>query len=204
MKYALTSRILHWVMAILIIFLLGLGIFMSDFLSEESPNRMEVYNLHKSLGVLVLILLFLRVINRLLTHTPPLPFAISALEKKLAKFGHLALYFLMFTTPFSGYLMSSFAGYPVKFFSFELPNFFQANFIKLHLILLTLFRERRKRRIKISVYLVNINYVSTFLDKFSKYVRGVSKHPDPFYCLRSDLVIFTRKGYLCGALKIFP
>ena len=86
MKYALTSRILHWVMAILIIFLLGLGIFMSDFLSEESPNRMEVYNLHKSLGVLVLILLFLRVINRLLTHTPPLPFAISALEKKLAKF----------------------------------------------------------------------------------------------------------------------
>ena len=128
MKYALTSRILHWVMAILIIFLLGLGIFMSDFLSEESPNRMEVYNLHKSLGVLVLILLFLRVINRLLTHTPPLPFAISALEKKLAKFGHLALYFLMFTTPFSGYLMSSFAGYPVKFFSFELPNFFQANF----------------------------------------------------------------------------
>ena len=128
MKYALTSRILHWVMAILIIFLLGLGIFMSDFLSEESPNRMEVYNLHKSLGVLVLILLFLRVINRLLTQTPPLPFAISALEKKLAKFGHLALYFLMFTTPFSGYLMSSFAGYPVKFFSFELPNFFQANF----------------------------------------------------------------------------
>ena len=29
MKYALTSRILHWVMALLIIFLLGLGIFMS-------------------------------------------------------------------------------------------------------------------------------------------------------------------------------
>jgi cytochrome b561 len=128
MKYALTSRILHWVMAVLIIFLLGLGIFMSDFLSKESPNRLDVYNLHKSLGVVVLILVFLRILNRLLTRTPALPFAISALEKKLAKFGHLALYFLMFLTPFSGYLMSSFAGYPVKLFAIELPNFFEANF----------------------------------------------------------------------------
>jgi cytochrome b561 len=128
MKYALTSRILHWVMAFLIIFLLGLGIYMSDFLSNESPNRLEIYNLHKSLGVLVLILVFLRIINRLLTRTPALPFAISALEKKLAKFGHFALYFLMITTPLSGYLMSSFAGYPVKLFAIELPNFFEANF----------------------------------------------------------------------------
>jgi cytochrome b561 len=128
MKYALTSRILHWVMALLIIFLLGLGIYMSDFLSKESPNHLEVYNLHKSLGVVVLILVFLRIINRLLTRTPALPFAISALEKKLAKFGHFALYFLMFTTPFSGYLMSSFAGYPVKLFAIELPNFFEANY----------------------------------------------------------------------------
>ena len=128
MKYALTSRILHWVMAVLIIFLLGLGIYMNDFLDKDSVNRLDVYNLHKSLGVVVLILVFLRIINRLLTRTPALPFAISALEKKLAKFGHFALYFLMFMTPFSGYLMSSFAGYPVKLFSIEMPNFFEPNF----------------------------------------------------------------------------
>ena len=128
MKYALTSRILHWIMAVLIIFLLGLGIYMNDFLDKDSANRLDIYNLHKSLGVIVLILVFLRIINRLLTRTPTLPFAISALEKKLAKFAHLALYFLMFTTPFSGYLMSSFAGYPVKLFAIELPNFFEPNF----------------------------------------------------------------------------
>ena len=128
MKYALTSRILHWVMALLIIFLLGLGIYMNDFLDKDSANRLDVYNLHKSLGVVVLILVFIRIINRLLTRTPALPFAISALEKKLAKFGHFALYFLMITTPLSGYLMSSFAGYPVKLFSIELPNFFAPNF----------------------------------------------------------------------------
>lgn len=81
MKYALTSRILHWVMAVLIIFLLGLGIYMNDFLDKDSVNRLDVYNLHKSLGVVVLILVFLRIINRLLTRTPALPFAISALEK---------------------------------------------------------------------------------------------------------------------------
>jgi len=128
MKYALTSRILHWVMAILIIFSLGLGIYMTDFIDNESSNRLEVYNLHKSLGMVVLILVFLRIINRLLTRTPPPPFAISALEKKLAKFGHFALYFLMVTTPLSGYLMSSFAGYPVKLFAIEIPSIFEANF----------------------------------------------------------------------------
>jgi cytochrome b561 len=128
MKYALTSRILHWVMSILIIFLLGLGIYMTDFIDNESSNRLEVYNLHKSLGMVVLILIFLRIINRLLTRTPPPPFAISALEKKLAKFGHLTLYFLMVTTPLSGYLMSSFAGYPVKLFTIEIPSIFEANF----------------------------------------------------------------------------
>jgi len=127
-KYALTSRILHWVMSILIIFLLGLGIYMTDFIDNESSNRLEVYNLHKSLGMVVLILIFLRIINRLLTRTPPPPFAISALEKKLAKFGHFTLYFLMVTTPLSGYLMSSFAGYPVKLFAIEIPSIFEANF----------------------------------------------------------------------------
>jgi cytochrome b561 len=128
-KYSLTSRILHWSMAAVIIFLLGLGIFMTDFLSKEAPNRMEIYNLHKSLGVLILILISLRIVNRLIYKAPPLLESLPKIEKNLAHLAHLALYFLMILVPLSGYFMSNFFGYPVNFFGIEMPFLVEKNFI---------------------------------------------------------------------------
>jgi cytochrome b561 len=127
-KYALSSRIIHWLMAILIFSTFAIGIYMDDFLDHESENRFAVYDLHKSLGMLVFFLLLIRVLNRLIKTPPALPESISSLDKKLAKIGHYFLYLLMFLTPLSGYLMSSFAGYPVKLFSLEIPNFVGTNF----------------------------------------------------------------------------
>ncbi|NBX52792.1 MAG: cytochrome b [Proteobacteria bacterium] len=128
MKYALSSRLLHWIMAIIIFSTLALGIYMKEFLGDDSTNRYQIYDLHKSMGMVVLILLIVRIANRFIKTPPALPSSISPLEQKLAKFGHLILYVLMLTTPISGYLMSSFAGYPVKLFSLELPNLVGTNF----------------------------------------------------------------------------
>ena len=127
-KYSLSSRILHWSMAAIILTLLGLGIFMTEFLSKEAPNRMMVYDLHKSLGVLVLILIFLRIVNRLIHKAPPLPQTFPKWEKILAHLGHSGLYFLMILTPLSGYLMSNSFGYPVKFFGLEMPFLVEKDF----------------------------------------------------------------------------
>ncbi len=127
-KYPLTSRMLHWLMAALIIFMLALGSYMTEFLSKESVNRSEVYNLHKSFGVMVLILVLIRIINRLFKTPPALPSSISPLEKNLAHLGHFALYILMLLTPISGYLTSVSFGFPVHFFGIELPALVEKNF----------------------------------------------------------------------------
>lgn len=127
MKYALSSRILHWLMAAIILFLLGLGIYMTDFLSKEAPNRMEIYGLHKSLGALVLFLIVIRIVNRLAFKAPALPETLAKWEKFAAHFAHALLYLLMIAVPLSGYLMSNSFGYPVNLFSLPLPSLMEKN-----------------------------------------------------------------------------
>ncbi len=127
MKYSLSSRILHWLMAAIILFLIGLGIYMADFLSKEAPNRMDVYNLHKSLGALVLALVVVRIVNRLIYKAPEMPKTLLKSEKILAHLTHAALYLLMIFVPLSGYLMSNLFGYPVGFFGIELPKIAETN-----------------------------------------------------------------------------
>lgn len=128
MKYHIFSRILHWFMAVAILFLLGLGIYMADFLPKESPNRMAIYDLHKSLGVMILILVFVRIINRFANKPPALPDSLPKFEKIAANLAHFALYLLMILVPLSGYLMSNSFGYPVHFFSIEMPFLIKQNF----------------------------------------------------------------------------
>ncbi len=127
-KYAVSSRIIHWLMALLIIFLLGLGFYMDEFLSKEATNRMEIYNLHKSFGVVALVFIFVRIINRLLKKAPALPISMPRIEKIFASLGHVSLYLLMIIIPLSGYLMSNSFGYPVHLFGIEMPKIAETNF----------------------------------------------------------------------------
>lgn len=127
MKYPISSRIIHWLMAALIIFLIGLGIYMSQFLSKEAPNRLDIYNLHKSLGALALGAVFIRIINRGIFKSPELPNSLPKIEKIGAKSSHFLLYILMIAVPLSGYLMSNSFGYPVNFFGHNLPNMIEPN-----------------------------------------------------------------------------
>jgi len=126
-KYPLSSRIIHWLMAALIIFMLALGIYMEDFIAKDAPNRMEVYGLHKSLGVVALIFIAIRIINRLVVKAPALPSSMKRIEQTLSHLGHIALYLLMIIVPLSGYLMSNAAGFPVHLFSIEMPALISNN-----------------------------------------------------------------------------
>lgn len=128
MKYHLTSRIFHWLMAILIIAMIGFGIYITDFISDDSSKRDFAYEMHKSFGVLVIILVFLRLINRIIHRPPALPVTMKKYEQYLAHLGHLGLYFLMFLTPIAGYLMSNAYGFEVKLFGITLPSLISTNF----------------------------------------------------------------------------
>jgi cytochrome b561 len=126
-KYPISSRILHWSMSAMIIFLLFLGIYMADFLDKDAPNKLEIYNLHKSFGVVVFILLVVRVLNRLIYKAPPLSNSFSKREIILSHIVHGSLYLLMALMPISGYFASNSFGFSVHFFSIELPRLVETN-----------------------------------------------------------------------------
>jgi cytochrome b561 len=120
-KYPAAIRILHWLMALMIIGLLTAGLVMTD-MQRDDPNRSLVYGLHKSFGLTVLMLAILRFALKVKLGAPPLPGVIPARERLLASLGHWALYGFMFAMPVSGYLMSASMGLPVKWFGAALPK----------------------------------------------------------------------------------
>lgn len=122
-KYPIIMRILHWLMALLIIGLLCLG-FMFERLPEDADYMLSLYKLHKSFGVVALILIIVRLAVRLSQTIPPLPEALSSTEKLVAHWAHRILYLGMVIMPLSGFIMSSATPerYGVELFGWRLPD----------------------------------------------------------------------------------
>lgn len=125
-KYHIAIRILHWLMALIIISLLAIGIYMSD-LDFLDPKKAKLYALHKSFGVVILALVFIRIFFRIFKQVPKLPNSIPRTIRLLSHFIHYLLYLLMILLPVSGYLMSNLYGFPVTLFSVTLPNVASTN-----------------------------------------------------------------------------
>ncbi len=119
-RYSAPAMALHWVQAILIVWLFWLGWTMLE-LPKGGPERSAAFALHKSLGLLALLLVTLRLVWRRIT--PPPPLVGDAREVRLAKAVHHVLYLLLLLLPLAGYLSSSFTEYPMRFFGIELPKF---------------------------------------------------------------------------------
>ncbi|MGK9231178.1 cytochrome b [Inquilinus limosus] len=109
-RFTVVSRILHWGMAVLILAMLFIGIGMVATVSERYELLVSI---HKPLGILVLLLVVVRIANRLFNPPPPLPRHLPAWQKLAAKASHFVLYVLMLTMPLVGWGMLSAAGYPI-------------------------------------------------------------------------------------------
>lgn len=103
-------RVIHWLMAILLLVMLFIGV---SLVGDLSPRHSTLLALHKPLGVFLLALVTLRLAVRLLSRTPPLPGGMPGWQQRLARFSHLLLYALMFALPLVGWAMQSAGGYPV-------------------------------------------------------------------------------------------
>lgn len=119
-RWGAGARTLHWIMAVLIIGLGLVGLYMSDL--PNSPQKIKIYALHKSVGLTVLALLLLRLAWRMADRRPdevPMP----RWQALAARAVHGLLYVLMFALPLSGWLYNSASGYPLQWFSlFNLPS----------------------------------------------------------------------------------
>ena len=123
-RYNNIAIILHWVMALAFFMMLGSGIVM-EYADIDNSLKFQLYQWHKSGGVLLLLAFFLRIVWRLISHAPKLPETFQSWEKFAAKAGHIGLYALMLLLPLSGWVMvsSSVYGLPTIVFDiFEWPH----------------------------------------------------------------------------------
>jgi cytochrome b561 len=104
------QRTLHWVMAVCILTMLFIGVGMA---STVAPEYLTLVNIHKPLGILILILALVRLVVRLRYGAPPLPVDLPEPMKLAAYLSHYALYALMIAMPLIGWAMLSAAEYPV-------------------------------------------------------------------------------------------
>ena len=111
--FNLPARVLHGLMAAMILAMLFIGIGMVAALDA----RPALIDLHRPIGIAILLLAVLRLINRLRAAPPPLPADLPAIQKFAATASHWLLYGLMFAMPLIGWAMVSAAGNPVVMWS---------------------------------------------------------------------------------------
>ncbi|EKT4522550.1 cytochrome b [Pseudomonas putida] len=103
------ARLVHWLMAVLILAMLFIGVSMVGDLSPRHPLLVE---LHKATGLTLLVLVVLRIALRLTLPHPPLPRDIPPIQRLAAGASHLLLYGLMLAMPLLGWAMLSAGDYP--------------------------------------------------------------------------------------------
>ncbi|NBW55162.1 MAG: cytochrome b [Betaproteobacteria bacterium] len=114
--------VLHWVLALGLIAQLGLGVWMEDIPKDPPGIRAQWFNLHKSIGICLGLLILWRLGWRVTHSVPAPPLGVGSFFQKLGTWNHRLLYLCMVVLPVSGYLGSSFSPYPVKFFGMALPK----------------------------------------------------------------------------------
>lgn len=107
-RYSAVAIALHWAIAAGIIGMILLGWNMDD---NES-----LFQLHKSIGITILLLTLARIIWRLINPVPPLPHEMKGWEKTLSHGVHVAFYALMLLMPLTGWLVVSTA------YHFDIPT----------------------------------------------------------------------------------
>lgn len=104
-RYTTVAIALHWLIALLIIGQLIGGLVMVRL--PFTTLKFEIYQWHKSFGVTILMLSFLRLAWRLGHKPPPLPEKMDSLQKTMAGLSHALLYIFMIAMPLIGWAMVS-------------------------------------------------------------------------------------------------
>ena len=126
-RFGLVTKLLHWLLATLIIFLIWLGWYMVDLTYFDRWYN-ESLTWHKSLGMLVLGLAVLKIGWQAYTPLPRNPAPLKPWERAGAAAMHHTLLAVMVLLPATGYLISTSAGRGVAVFGmFEVPPMIQGS-----------------------------------------------------------------------------
>lgn len=113
-KLSGVSVALHWIVGVTMIVMVTVGVYMTDF------EVYELYPIHKSVGMLIFIVILMRVIWRLKQGWPEAASEYKAWEQSLSRLVHWVLIIATVIMPISGMLMSGLGGYGLEIFGLEL------------------------------------------------------------------------------------
>ena len=110
-RYGAVAQTLHWLIAAMIFVMFPLGWYMEDL--PLSQQKLDLYEIHKSLGLTIFTLAVLRLLWRLFNPAPPFPPQMPGWERIAARVTHATIYALILIQPVIGFLQSNAANFPV-------------------------------------------------------------------------------------------
>lgn len=119
-RYDRVAMALHWAIGLALVAQIVFGFALDSIAPRGTPSRGAVINLHKSIGLVLLALVLVRLGWRLAHRPPAWPAAMSHGLQRAATWGHRALYACMLALPVAGYIASNFSKHGVKFFGLAL------------------------------------------------------------------------------------
>jgi cytochrome b561 len=125
LRYGSIAMSFHWLIALLVVTNLCLGFYMANVLEHGDPSFFPIIQLHKSIGLTVLVLSVLRLLWRLINPIPPLPADFGTGMRFLARASHFLFYFFIIAVPLAGWALvsSSPRGTPTLYFGlFQWPH----------------------------------------------------------------------------------
>ena len=124
-RFPILSRLLHWLMAAMILAMLFIGIGMVATVSKRYELLVSI---HRPLGIAILVLVVVRLVNRRLNPPPALPDTVPPVQRWAAKASHILLYALMVAMPLVGWGMLSAERYPIVLYGpLQLPSILPHN-----------------------------------------------------------------------------
>lgn len=104
-KYPAGWRLLHWLMALMVLTLIPVGLWMSARAEADVWGTLTntLYSSHKAIGFTVMLLMIVRIGVKLLVKSPPYPDTLSPRLKMAARAVHHLIYVLLVLTPLFGW-----------------------------------------------------------------------------------------------------
>ncbi len=116
-QFTALMRLFHWLTAAMVLTMLGIGVAMVASLAYYH----RLVSIHRPLGILILIVVMIRFVNRHYSTLPPFPATMSPQERSVASASELFLYALLVVQPLVGWGMLSAARYPIMLYRVGSP-----------------------------------------------------------------------------------
>jgi cytochrome b561 len=115
-RYSRANQVLHWVTALCMLAILPMAWVMTNA-KEGTAFDEALFNWHKTLGAIVLLVTLWRIGWRFVDGPPPYPAMVAAWEKGLAAATYWLFFFILLWMPVTGFLTSTYGGHPTKLFN---------------------------------------------------------------------------------------